>query len=380
MTFELDATHRAIRDTARAFGREEIAPHARKWDAEEHFPAELIPKLGELGFLGINIEERYGGSGMDTLAYAVIVEEMSRADGSVGLTVASHNGLGSSHIARFGSEAQQERYLPKLARGEWLGAWALTEPGSGSDSAALRTRAVRDGDEWILDGTKMFITQGTVGGVCVVLATTDVAKRHRGITAFAIERGTPGFSARKLTGKMGCRASDTAELTLEGVRVSDAQRVGAEGAGFTDAMGILDKGRISIAAMALGLGEAALEAALTYAQERRQFARPLSDFQAIQWMLADSRTELDAARLLIYRAAALADAGRPFGQEASMAKLFASEAATRVCDRALQIHGGYGYINEFPVERYVRDTRLTRIGEGTSEIQRMVIARNLLRQ
>lgn len=380
MTLALDATHRAIRDTARAFARQHIAPHARAWDRDERFPSEIIPELGKLGFLGINIPEAYGGSQLDTLAYAIIVEEISRGDGSLGLTVASHNGLGSSHIVRFGSEAQKQRYLPKLASGEWLGAWALTEPGSGSDSASLHTRAVRDAQGWLLNGTKTFITQGTVGGVCVVLASTDFARRHHGITAFALERDTPGFSARKLSGKMGCKASDTAELSLCDVRLSDEQRVGAEGAGFTDAMSILDKGRISIAAMALGLGEAALEAAVRYAKERRQFGKELSSFQAIQWMLADSRTELDAARLLLVRAAALADAGEPFSNEASMAKLFASEAASRVCDCALQIHGGYGYIDEFPVERYVRDVRVTRIGEGTSEIQRMLIARSLLQE
>jgi alkylation response protein AidB-like acyl-CoA dehydrogenase len=378
MTLDLDATHRAIRDTARAFGRERIAPKAKAWDADERFPSEIIPELGELGFLGINVPEGYGGSQLDTLAYAIIVEEISRADGSLGLTVASHNGLGSSHLARFGSEALKQRYLPKLASGEWLGAWALTEPGAGSDSAALHTRAVRHAQGWVLNGSKMFITQGTVGAVCVVLASTDLSQRHRGITAFAIERGTPGFEARKITGKMGCRASDTAELSLRDVHVGDEQRVGHEGAGFTDAMSILDKGRISIAAMALGIGEAALEAALAYARERRQFGKELSEFQAIQWLLADSRTELDAARLLIGRAASLADAGRRFSTEASIAKLFASEAASRVCDRALQIHGGYGYVNDFPVERYVRDVRLTRIGEGTSEIQRMLIARSML--
>jgi alkylation response protein AidB-like acyl-CoA dehydrogenase len=379
MTFELDATHSAIQSTARAFARERIAPNARAWDEAQRFPSEIIPELGALGFLGINISEQYGGAGLDTLAYAVIVEEISRADGSLGLTVASHNGLGSSHIARFGSEAIKQRYLPKLATGEWLGAWALTEPGSGSDSAALHTRAVRDGDDWILNGSKMFITQGSVFGVCVALASTEPTRRHRGITAFAIEPGMHGVESRKLSGKLGCRASDTAEITLRDVRVSDAQRVGKEDLGFTDAMSILEKGRISIAAMALGLGEAALEAALAYAKERRQFGSPLSDFQAIQWMLADARTELDAARLLVWRAAALADAGRPFSREASIAKLYASEAASRVCDNALQIHGGYGYVNDFPVERFVRDVRVTRIGEGTSEVQRMLIARSMLR-
>jgi alkylation response protein AidB-like acyl-CoA dehydrogenase len=337
-----------------------------------------MPELGKLGFMGIQIPERYGGSGLDTLAYAIVVEEISRADGAMGLTVASHNGLGSTHLLRFASDALKERYLPKLASGEWLGAWALTEPGSGSDAGALRTRAQRSGDGWILNGSKMFITQGSVGQVCVVLASTDLSARHRGITAFAVEQGTPGFSARKLSGKMGCRASDTAELSLEDVHVPDSQRVGEIGHGFIDAMSILAKGRISIGAMALGLGEAALEAGIRYAKDRRQFGRPLADFQAIQWMLADGRTELDAARLLLLRACALADGGQPFANEAAMAKLFASEAASRVCDNALQIHGGYGYINEFPVERYARDVRVTRIGEGTSEVQRMIIARSLL--
>jgi alkylation response protein AidB-like acyl-CoA dehydrogenase len=379
MTFELDATHRAIRDSARAFARERVAPHAKLWDQQERFPAELIPELGQLGFLGINIAERYGGSELDTLAYALIVEEISRADGALGLTVASHNGLGSSHIACFASESMKQRYLPKLASGEWLGAWALTEPGSGSDSAGLRTRAVRQGDGWLLNGSKMFVTQGSVGGVCVVLANSAPDKGARGITAFAVERGTPGLSARKLTGKYGCRASDTAELSLHDVALSDEQRVGREGDGFQNAMGVLQKGRISIGAMALGLGEAALEAAITYAKERKQFGKTLAEFQAIQWMLADARTELDAARLLLWRAAWLADAGQDFSREASMAKLFASEAASRACDNALQIHGGYGYIAEFPVERYVRDVRLTRIGEGTSEVQRLLIARSLLK-
>jgi alkylation response protein AidB-like acyl-CoA dehydrogenase len=378
MDFELSETHRAIQTTAREFAQLEIAPQAAGWDEREEFPQAIIPKLGKLGFLGIQIDHDYGGSGLDTLAYAIIVEEISRADGSLGLTVASHNGLGSSHIAQFGSEQQRKRYLPKLATGEWLGAWALTEPGSGSDAAALASRAVRDGDDWVLRGTKMFITQGTVAGVTVVLASTDPSSKHRGITAFAIEAGTPGFEHVKLRGKYGVRSSDTAELVLNDVRLPDSARVGKLGSGFSDAMSILDKGRISIGAMALGLGEAALTAAVSYAKERRQFGQPIADFQGIQWMLADSRTELDAARLLLWRAAALADQGRPFGTEAAMAKLFASEVASHVCDRALQIHGGYGFINTFPVERYVRDVRLCRIGEGTSEVQRRVISRAVL--
>lgn len=378
MNFDLDQTHRAIRDTARRFAQQEVAPNAAGWDAEQRFPSEIIPPLGELGFLGINIPVEYGGSGMDTLSYALIVEEIARADGSLALTVASHNGLGSSHLARFGNEAQKRRCLPKLASGEWLGAWALTEPGSGSDAAALQTRARRKGDRWVLNGAKSFITQGTVGHVCVVLARTDPEQKQKGITAFLVERGTPGFQARPVKHKLGMRSSDTAELVLEDVELDDAQRIGEEGHGFLDALGILDKGRISIGAMALGLGEAALEAGLRYAQERRAFGKAIAEFQAIQWMLADSRTELDAARMLLWRAAYLADQGQPFASEAAMAKLYASEVAQQVCDRALQIHGGYGYTNEFPVERYLRDVRICRIGEGTSEVQRMVIAKHML--
>jgi alkylation response protein AidB-like acyl-CoA dehydrogenase len=378
MDFDLPDTHRTIQRMAREFAEAEIVPYAARWDENEEFPKALIPKLGKLGFLGIQIDPQYGGAGLDTLAYAVIVEEMSRADGAIGLTVASHNGLGSSHIANFGNEEQRRRYLPKLATGEYLGAWALTEPGSGSDAASLATRADWKHGEWILNGSKMFITQGSVAGVTVVLASSNRDAKHRGITAFAVEPGTKGFTANKLRGKFGVRASDTAELLLEDVRLDDSARIGGEGAGFTDAMTILDKGRISIGAMALGIGEAALEAALAYAKERRQFGQAIADFQGIQWMLADSRTELDAARLLLWRAASLADRGEPFSVEASIAKLYASEAASAVCDRALQIHGGYGYMKTFPVERYVRDVRLCRIGEGTSEVQRRVIARALI--
>jgi alkylation response protein AidB-like acyl-CoA dehydrogenase len=378
MDFELSETHRAIQTTAREFAQLEVAPHAAAWDAAEQFPAALIPKLGRLGFLGIQLDPAYGGSGLDTLAYAIIVEEMARADGGVALTVASHNGLGSMHIARFGDEAQRQRYLPKLATGEWLGAWALTEPGSGSDAAALSTRAVRSGNDWVLNGTKMFITQGTVAGVTLVLASSDPGAKHRGITGFAIEAGTPGFITNKLTGKVGVRASDTAELVLNDVRLPDSARVGRIGSGFGVAMSILDKGRVSIGAMALGLGEAALAAAVSYAKERKQFGHAIADFQGIQWQLADCRVELDAARLLLWRAASLADQGKPFANEASMAKLYASEAASRVCDFAVHVHGGYGYLRAFPVERYLRDVRLCRIGEGTSEVQRRIIARTLL--
>ena len=379
MDFSHSEHHDLLRKTVREFARAEVQPHARKWDQEERFPKELVPKLAELGLLGIRIPEEYGGSGMDTTSYAICVEEIAKIDGSLALTIASHNGLGTGHILSFGNEAQKKKYLPKAASGEWLAAWALTEPGSGSDSAGLRTTARRDGDSWVIDGTKMFITQGSVGGFCVVLArtNTDVAKQ-KGITAFVVEHGTTGFTASKHLEKLGCRSSDTCELTFDEVRVGDEQRLGEVDRGFTDTMQILDRGRISIAAMALGLGYGALDMAVTYAKDRKQFGKPIAEFQAIQWMLADSKTELDAASLLTYRAAWLADQGRRYGQEASMAKLYASEASSRAINRALQVHGGYGYTREFAVERHLRDAKICEIGEGTSEVQRMVIAKGLL--
>jgi alkylation response protein AidB-like acyl-CoA dehydrogenase len=379
MDFALSEHHELLRKTVRDFARVEVLPRARKWDEEERFPKEIIPRLAELGLLGIRIPEAYEGSGMDVTSYAICVEEIARADGSLALTVASHNGLGTGHVLTFGSEAQKRKYLPKAARGEWLAAWALTEPGSGSDSAGLRTTARRDGDRWVINGTKMFITQGSVGGFCVVLARTnpDVPKQ-KGITAFIVEHGTKGFTASKHLEKLGCRSSDTVELTFDNVVVGDEQRLGEVDQGFTDTMQILDRGRISIAAMALGLGFGVLDMAISYSKDRKQFGKPISDFQAVQWMLADMKTELDAAQLLTYRAAWLADQGRPFTKEASMAKLFASEAASRACNKALQIHGGYGYTREFHVERHLRDAKICEIGEGTSEVQRIVIAKQIL--
>ena len=379
MNFSLSEDHELLRKTVRDFARTEIFPRAKAWDEEERFPQEIVPRLAELGLLGIRIPEEYGGSGMDMVSYAICVEEIARADGSLALTVASHNGLGTGHVLSFGSEAQKKKYLPKAAKGEWLAAWALTEPGSGSDSAGLRTTARREGDDWVINGTKMFITQGSVGGFCVVLARTNSdAPKQKGITAFIVEHKTKGFSTSKHLEKLGCRSSDTVELTFEDVRVNDAQRLGEVDHGFTDTMKILDRGRVSIAAMALGLGFGALEMAVTYAKDRKQFGKPIADFQAIQWMLADSRVELDAAQLLTYRAAWLCDQGRPFTKEASMAKLYASEVATRVCNRALQVHGGYGFTREFAVERHLRDAKLCEIGEGTSEVQRIVIAKQIL--
>jgi alkylation response protein AidB-like acyl-CoA dehydrogenase len=379
MDFDFDEPHRLLRQSVREFARAEIAPNAQRWDREERFPLELVPKLASMGLLGIRIPEEYGGSGMDTLAYAVCVEEIARVDGSTALTVASHNGLGTGHLLAFGSEEQKRKYLPEASSGRWLAAWALTEPGSGSDSAALRTTARREGDGWVLNGTKAFITQGSVGGFCVVLARTDPqAAKQQGITAFVVEHGTPGFTASKHLLKLGCRSSDTAELVLENVRIPEAQRVGEVGRGFADTMRILDRGRISIAAMALGLGYGALDKAVNYAKERHAFGKPIAEFQAIQFSLADAKTELDAAALLIQRAAWMADRGQPHSKDAAMAKLFASEAATRACNTAVQVHGGYGYVREFDVERHLRDAKLCEIGEGTSEVQRMVIAKHLL--
>ena len=379
MTLDLPESHRALQASLRAFCEEKVKPQARAWDHEARIPLETVRALGELGVLGMQVSEEYGGAGLDALAVAVVVEELARYDGSLALTVASHNGLGTGHLRLFGSEALKRRYLPRMASGEWLAAWALTEPGSGSDAAAMKTTAVRRGEGWVLNGSKMFITQGTVGQVFIVLAVTDPERRQKGITAFLVEKGARGFTQRPVHGKLGMRSSDTAELVFENVEVPDAQRVGEPGRGFVNTLQILDRGRITIGALAVGLHRGALEESQRYALDRQAFGQPIAQFQAIRWMLADMKTELEAARLLVHRAAVLADSGRPYTRDASVAKLFASEAATRACNRAVQIHGGYGYTREFPVERYLRDAKLCEIGEGTSEIQRTIIARELLK-
>jgi len=368
-----------VQRTVRDFCEQEVKPHAARWDAAESFPAEVVKKVGELGLLGMVVPEEYGGTALGALGIAVVVEELARYDGSLALTVASHNGLGTSHLLRFGSEALKKKYLPALAAGEKLAAWGLTEPGSGSDAAALRTRAEKKGDRWVLNGTKLFITQGTVGEVFVVLAVTSPEKRQRGITAFLLEKGMKGFAQRPIHGKLGMRSSDTAELFLEDVEVPDEWRVGEVDAGFVNTLQILDKGRITIGALAVGLARGALEEARDYAKERRTFGKAIAEHQAVAFMLADMATETAAARLLVHRAAALADLGRPFTREAAMGKLFASEAAMRATTKAIQIHGGNGYTRDYPVERYFRDAKLCEIGEGTSEVQRMVIAREVLR-
>jgi alkylation response protein AidB-like acyl-CoA dehydrogenase len=379
MTSELPESHRALQASLRAFCEEKVKPQARSWDREEQFPMDTVRALGELGVLGMQTPEEYGGAGLDTLAVAVAVEEIARYDGSLALTVASHNGLGTGHLRLFGNLEQKRRYLPRLATGEYLGAWALTEPGSGSDAAGMKTTAVKTGDSWVLNGSKMFITQGTLAQVFVVLALTAPEKRQKGISAFLVEKGTPGFSQRPIHGKLGMRSSDTAELILENVVIPGSQLIGEPGSGFVNTLQILDKGRITIGALAVGLHRGALEESVLYARDRKAFGQSISAFEGIRWMLADMQTELEAARLLVHRAATLADSGRPYTREASVAKLFASEAANRACNRAVQIHGGYGYTREFPVERYLRDAKLCEIGEGTSEVQRTIIARELLK-
>jgi alkylation response protein AidB-like acyl-CoA dehydrogenase len=378
MNFELPEELVEIQRTVRELCQAEVAPRAREWDRTGDFPFAVVKQLAELGLLGIAVPEAYGGAGLGAMATSVVVEEIARWDGSLALTVASHNGLGQGHILKFGTEAQKQRWIPPLARGEKLAAWGLTEPGSGSDASGLATTAVRRGERWVLNGTKTFITQGTVGDTFLILALTDPARRQHGITAFVVEKGTPGFTQRRIHDKLGMRSSDTAELHLEDVEVSDDQRIGELHQGFINTLQILDRGRITIGALAVGLGRGALEEALRYAQERKTFGKPIAEHQAISFMLADMATEIDAARLLVRRAAALCDAGVRFNREAAMGKLFASEAAMRATGKAIQIHGGYGYTQDFPVERYFRDAKLCEIGEGTSEVQRMVIGRDLL--
>jgi len=379
MDFTLSDEHQQVVATIRDFGETEIKPHASAWDREERFPIETVKKLGRLGFLGVALPEDVGGGGADTLTNALVVEGVTRYDAGFGLTVASHGGLASGHINLFASDAIRKRYLPKLATGEWLGAWCLTEPGSGSDAGALRTRAVRDGDHWVIDGAKMFITQGTVAQVYVVLASTAPDKGTGGISAFVVERGMAGVSNGRKIDKLGLRSSDTAEVVLENVRTPAENLIGETEQGFKQALRILDGGRITIAAWCCGIARGALEESIAYAKDRKTFGKAIAEHQAVQLMLADMATRLDAARCLLFRACWLKDQGRPFGPEASMAKLVASETAMWATTKAVQIHGGYGYMREFPVERYMRDAKLGEIGEGTSEVQRIVIARAVLR-
>jgi alkylation response protein AidB-like acyl-CoA dehydrogenase len=378
LRFDYTEEQRLIHRTVREFASRELRPHARRWDAENMFPLQLVPKIASLGLWGMSVSAGQGGSGIDAVGMALAIEALAWGDGGIALSVAAHNSLCAGHIARFGSPAQRGTYLPRLASGEALGAWCLTEPGAGSDAAALATRAVRRGDRWILDGTKAFVTQGGVAGVYVVMARTDPAAGRRGISAFIVERGTPGLRAGKHEDKLGMRSSDTTEVIFEECAVSETQLIGAAGEGYDQAMRVLEGGRIGIGALALGLGRAALDASLEYARQRKAFGRPIADQQAIQWMLADMATELDAAEALVMDAASRAARGEPYRLAASMAKLYASEAATRAANRAVQIHGGYGFIKDYPVERIYRDVKLCEIGEGTSEVQRLIIAREAL--
>jgi alkylation response protein AidB-like acyl-CoA dehydrogenase len=369
-----------LRSTIRDFAETEIRPNMMEYDETQEFPWEVVNKLGELGLMGIMFPDQYGGAGLGYIEYAMAVEELSRVDGSVGLTVAAHNGLCSNHIYLFGSEEQKKKYLAPLARGEWVGAWSLTEPTAGSDAGGTRTVAGQDGDDWVLNGAKTFTTHGKVGKVCVIFAVTDKEKGKKGISSFLVEQGTPGYRAGKKEDKMGLRASETSEVIMEDCRIPGDNLIGVRGEGFIQAMKILDGGRVSIAALALGMARGAFEAALKYSTEREQFGRPIADFQGIQFMLAEMATKIEAASLLTYQAAWMKDQGMNVTKESAMAKLYAGEIGVWVTDRALQIFGGYGLVKDYPAEKYYRDMKLCTIGEGTSEIQRLVIARELLRE
>ena len=380
MDFRLTDEQNLLRASVREFAEIEMRPHVMAWDEAQHFPMDLLPRLAHLGLMGIQFAEEFGGSGMSAVDYCICIEELARVCPAIALSVAAHNGLCSSHIAMFGTAAQKSTYLPRLVRGQVLGAWGLTEAGAGSDAAGMKTTAVRDGDGWRLNGSKNFITHGSIGGVMVVVAVTDRAKGHRGISAFIVEHGAPGMSAGKKENKLGMRASDTSEVIFVDCRIPAADLLGAEGEGFINTLQVLDAGRIGIAALSVGLAQGAYEAARTYAKERRQFGQPIAAFQAIQWKLADNATRIEAARLLTYRAAYMKDRGQRMTRESAMAKLFASEIAVKAADDCVQIHGGYGFVKDYPAEKYFRDVKLLTIGEGTSEIQRLVIARQLLNQ
>jgi alkylation response protein AidB-like acyl-CoA dehydrogenase len=378
MDFKPTEEQALLRRSVREFAETEIRPHVREWDQDQHFPRELMAKLASIGLLGIQFPEEYGGAAMGAVDYCICIEEIARVDPGVALSLAAHNGLCSSHIFLFGNEEQKRKYLTPLARGEKIGAWGLTESTSGSDAAGMRTTAARAGECWVLNGSKAFTTHGRVGDIMVVMAVTDRAAGTKGISAFVVEKGTPGMTAGKKEDKLGMRASDTSEVLFENCRIPSDQLIGAEGQGFVETMQVLDAGRIGIAALAVGLAQGAYEAAVSYARERKAFGKPIGSFQAMQWKLADAATKIEAARLLTYRAAYLKERGQRTTLESSMAKLYASEIAVKVADDCVQIHGGYGFVKDYPAEKYFRDVKLTTIGEGTSEIQRLVIARQLL--
>ena len=379
MDFEYTPEQIALRKAVREFAEGEIASHVMEWDEAQTFPLDVIHKLGQLGYMGAIFPEELGGAGFGYIEYSIIIEELSRVDGSVGIIVAAHTSLCSNHIYKCGTQEQRERYLPKLASGEWIGCWSLTEPEAGSDAAGTRTHAELDGECWALNGSKTFTTNAHYADVCVAMAVTDRAAAQHGISAFIIDRGTPGFRPGKKENKLGLRASATGEVIFENCRLGAGQLLGRKNDGFVDSLRILDGGRISIAALSIGMAQGAYDASLNYSKMRKQFGRPISEFQAIQHKLVDMAVDIDAARLLNYRAAWMLDHGQRVTRESSMAKLFASEAAVRIAGEAVQIHGGYGFIKDYPVEKFYRDVKLCTIGEGTSEIQRLVIARQLLK-
>lgn len=378
MDFSLSEEQKLLRSSVREFAETELAPHSREWDEKQAFPREIFDKLGQMGLMGVVWPVEYGGSGLSTLDYAIVMEELSRVDAGVALSVAAHNSLCSGHIALAGTEAQKKKYLTPLAKGEKIGCWGLTENSAGSDAGGTKTTAVRRGDTWVLNGSKTFITNAGIADIAVVMAVTERSKGKKGISAFVVEKGTPGFRPGKKEDKLGVRCSDTSEIVLEDCRVPAENLLGAEGMGFVDTLRILDRGRIGLGAFSVGIGQACLEASIRYASGRKQFDHAIADFQAIQFKIADMATQVEAARLLVWKAACLRDGGVGHTTESSMGKLFASEMAVHVALDAIQIHGGYGYIKEYPVERYLRDSKLGTIGEGTSEVQRLVIARELL--
>jgi alkylation response protein AidB-like acyl-CoA dehydrogenase len=379
LDFQLSDEQHQLKKSIRDFAEREMAPHVMEWDETCHYPMEIIKELGKMGVMGAIFPAEYGGAGLGYQEYVIAIEELSRVDGSVGITVAAHNSLCTNHIFENGSEQQKRKYVPKLATGEFIGAWGLTEPGSGSDAGGARMSAVRKSEGWLLNGTKTFITNGHHADVIVVIAVTDKTAHTHGLSAFVLEKDTQGFRPGKKENKLGLRASDTSELIFEDCWLPKDALLGKEGDGFIDAMRILDGGRISIAALGLGMAQGAYDAALKYSKQRKQFGRSISEFQAIQWKLADMATEIDAARLLTMRAASMKDAGQKTTLESSMAKLYAGEVAVRCANECVQIHGGYGFIKDYPAEKYYRDVKLCTIGEGTSEIQRLVIARQILK-
>ncbi|MDC6384423.1 acyl-CoA dehydrogenase [Flagellimonas taeanensis] len=379
MNFDYSETQKMVAESARDFAQQYILPHVMEWDEAQTFPVEVFKKAGEFGFMGVLVPEELGGSGLGYHEYIAILEEISKVDPSIGLSVAAHNSLCTNHILSFGNEEQKHRWIPKLATAEWIGAWGLTEHNTGSDAGGMNTTAVKDGDDWVLNGAKNFITHGKSGDIAVVIARTGEKGDSHGMTAFAVEKGTPGFTSGKKENKLGMRASETAELIFSDCRIPDANRLGEVGDGFVQSMKVLDGGRISIGALSLGIAKGAYEAALKYSKERVQFGKPICEFQGISFKLADMATEIEASELLLHKAAFLKNEGRPMTKLSAMSKMYASEVCVKVANEAVQIHGGYGYTKDFPVEKFYRDSKLCTIGEGTTEIQKLVISRNILK-